>query len=154
MVTLIISGGQTGADQGALRAAVTLGIPTGGWAPKGYLTETGPNFDLRDVYGLMEHETSHDYAPRTKDNVQLADATLILGRRSRGSNLTERLCQLLGKPFLWVTMPEMPTQAGIVKCRLWLARTELTCLNVAGNRESVSPGLCQLTAEYLEWVLG
>jgi hypothetical protein len=31
----LISGGQTGADQGALDAALELGHPCGGWCPKG-----------------------------------------------------------------------------------------------------------------------
>ena len=35
----IISGGQTGADMGGLLAAKDLGIRTGGWMPKGWLTE-------------------------------------------------------------------------------------------------------------------
>ncbi|MFO7971456.1 MAG: putative molybdenum carrier protein [Desulfobacterales bacterium] len=35
MLTKIISGGQTGADQAALDAAIELGIPHGGWIPKG-----------------------------------------------------------------------------------------------------------------------
>ena len=52
--TQIISGGQTGADQGALRAALDLGISTGGVAPKGYKTETGPHQVLPYVYGLPE----------------------------------------------------------------------------------------------------
>lgn len=37
----IISGGQTGADQGALQAAHSLNIPTGGYAPFNYNTELG-----------------------------------------------------------------------------------------------------------------
>jgi predicted Rossmann-fold nucleotide-binding protein len=39
MLTRVISGGQTGVDQAALRAAKTRGIATGGFAPKGWLTE-------------------------------------------------------------------------------------------------------------------
>jgi len=35
MLTKIISGGQTGADQAALDAAIELGIPQGGWRAKG-----------------------------------------------------------------------------------------------------------------------
>lgn len=35
----VISGGQTGADFGALLAARDCGIETGGWAPKGWLRE-------------------------------------------------------------------------------------------------------------------
>jgi hypothetical protein len=42
MITKIISGGQTGADQGALYAAIGLDIPHGGWVPKGGKTEGGP----------------------------------------------------------------------------------------------------------------
>ncbi len=35
MIERILTGGQTGADQAALRAARAAGIATGGWAPKG-----------------------------------------------------------------------------------------------------------------------
>ena len=35
MLERIISGGQTGADRGGLDAAIELGIPHGGWCPKG-----------------------------------------------------------------------------------------------------------------------
>ena len=41
MIRKIISGGQTGADQAALDAAIKLGIAHGGWIPKGRLTEKG-----------------------------------------------------------------------------------------------------------------
>lgn len=34
-ITKIISGGQTGADRAGLDAAIALGIPHGGWCPKG-----------------------------------------------------------------------------------------------------------------------
>ena len=37
----IVSGGQTGVDQGALDAAMSLGLAWGGWAPKGWLAENG-----------------------------------------------------------------------------------------------------------------
>ena len=38
MVTKIISGGQTGADQPGPAVAKHLGIPTGCFVPKGFLT--------------------------------------------------------------------------------------------------------------------
>jgi hypothetical protein len=53
MIERVISGGQTGADQGGLRAAQACGIPTGGWAPRGWLTEAGPAPWLAD-WGLVE----------------------------------------------------------------------------------------------------
>jgi hypothetical protein len=42
MIEKVMSGGQTGADHGGLRAARRCGIATGGWAPRGWLTEAGP----------------------------------------------------------------------------------------------------------------
>jgi hypothetical protein len=51
MIVKIISGGQTGVDRAALDAAIRLGIPHGGWIPKGRLTEDGP---LPDTYALKE----------------------------------------------------------------------------------------------------
>jgi hypothetical protein len=39
VLSKIISGGQTGADQAALDAAIELGVPHGGWTPKGRLSD-------------------------------------------------------------------------------------------------------------------
>lgn len=50
----VISGGQTGADRAALEAAAKLGVPTGGWAPPGFLTSRGKDFALRDQFHLKE----------------------------------------------------------------------------------------------------
>ena len=60
MITKIISGGQTGADQAALDAAIEMGIPHGGWIPRGRLTESGP---LPQRYNLQEMPTG-DYLSR------------------------------------------------------------------------------------------
>ncbi|HPN84875.1 MAG TPA: putative molybdenum carrier protein, partial [Victivallales bacterium] len=40
-IVKIVSGGQTGADRGGLDAAIALGIPHGGYCPKGRLAEDG-----------------------------------------------------------------------------------------------------------------
>ena len=37
----IVSGGQTGVDRGGLEAAIALGLPYGGWVPKGLIAEDG-----------------------------------------------------------------------------------------------------------------
>ena len=52
MLKKIISGGQTGADREALETARDLGIETGGFVPKGWLTEDGPDYSLHDfIFG-------------------------------------------------------------------------------------------------------
>lgn len=85
MIERVITGGQTGADQGALRAARAAGIATVGWAAKGWLVE-GP-YDLLSrkhvdepapwlaEYGLVECPRK-GYPERTKANVRDADALL------------------------------------------------------------------------------
>jgi len=74
MLTKIISGGQTGADRAALDAAIDLGIPHGGWIPKGRNAEDGT---LPDKYQLQEMPTA-SYPKRTEQNVIDSDGTLIL----------------------------------------------------------------------------
>ena len=85
MIEKIISGGQTGADQGALDAAINLGIPHGGWIPKGRITEDGP---LPDRYNLIEMPSA-SYPDRTRKNIRESDGTLILShsRLTSGSEL-------------------------------------------------------------------
>lgn len=78
----IISGGQTGADQGGLLAAKELGIKTGGYIVRAYMTENGPAPWLAE-YGLIELP-DYNYPARTRKNVQESDATALFGR------LTER----------------------------------------------------------------
>ena len=110
MLSKIISGGQTGADQAALDAAIELGIPHGGWIPKGRLTEAGP---LPDKYGLTEM-TNKDYLKRTKQNVLDSDATVIFshGDLKGGSKRTADFATELRKPFLHIdltkTLPSEP----------------------------------------------
>ena len=65
MIEKIISGGQTGADQAALDAAIKLGVSHGGWIPKGRITEEGV---LPHKYKLKQMPTD-SYPKRTEQNV-------------------------------------------------------------------------------------
>jgi predicted Rossmann-fold nucleotide-binding protein len=73
----VVSGGQTGVDQAALRAARAAGFETGGFAPQGWATEAGPAPWLAE-YGLVECRVG-GYPARTFENVRVADATLWIG---------------------------------------------------------------------------
>ena len=130
-VQKVISGGQTGIDQLGLEVARSLGIPTGGVAPKGYLTEYGPNSALQEWYGLTEH-TSAQYPPRTKANVQVANGTVIFGELTGGTKLTLDACENEGKPYL-----VNPTADEL---RAWLIEHKIKILNVAGSRGSKLDG--------------
>lgn len=143
VITKIISGGQTGADQGGLVAARRLGLQTGGYAPKGYRTEAGPALWLAG-WGLTE-ATSSNYKDRTGYNIRSSDATLILGIKSAGSTYTQWFCHVFEYPCLWL-VPEM---TDMNRLQDWLKGNRVRTLNVADNRESVNPGINARTQEFL-----
>ena len=145
----VISGGQTGADQGGLAAAEALGLRTGGFAPKGWRTEAGRTSSLGTRYGLTQHVSSA-YPPRTEANVKAADLTVVYdesGGKSPGSKLTIRLCRGHGKLFL-VNPP-------VEELAIVLRLADLRVVNIAGNRESSHPGIGERVKKHLmaAWLL-
>jgi hypothetical protein len=144
----IVSGGQTGVDRAALDVAMALGIPHGGWCPKGRLAEDGV---IPRQYQLAETELP-DYARRTEQNVFDSDATLILcrGQPSGGTELTRRLAERLRRPYLVVDLLQ-PIDWPMV--RAWLAQRGSGTLNVAGPRESQCPGIHGEAVEFLREAL-
>jgi hypothetical protein len=132
----VFSGGQTGVDRAALDAALALGLPVGGWCPRGRRAEDGP---VPDRYPLRE-TPSADYAERTERNVRDSDATLILhrGRMSGGTRLTAELARRLGKPLLARDLAKPIDVGGIAD---WLDANDVRILNCAGPRESGAPGI-------------
>lgn len=123
----IISGGQTGVDQLALKVGKYLGIETGGTAPKGFLTEEGSTPILGSRYGLIEHE-SPLYPPRTEQNIKDADITLLFGdMNSRGSKLAKSLS--VKNYMLLVENPKVEDIKNYI-------RDGYKTFNIGGNRGS------------------
>jgi len=140
----IISGGQTGVDRGALDAAMLLGIPHGGWCPRGRLAEDGR---IPKHYRLAE-TPSRDYAARTEQNVVDSDATLILcrGPLRGGTKLTRYLTTRHDRPCLVVDLDAPPPKDEIHQ---WLQAHKVAVLNVAGPRESQRPGIGVAAATFI-----
>lgn len=124
----IVSGGQTGVDQMALRIAQRHNIPTGGWAPKGWRTEFGAEPSLR-TFGLVEHE-SGDYPGRTVANVQNSDGTVWFGGPDFGGYMSTRgACTHQRKPFFEVLDPSY-----LNRFVEWVRMSKIQTLNCAGPR--------------------
>lgn len=126
MLTKIISGGQTGIDRMALEVARELGFPTGGSAPRDFMTELGPDPSLQD-FGLVALPQK-EYPVRTRKNVVDSDGTVIYGDLTGGTGLTEEFCVEEGRPYL-----VNPEPAGLVA---FIRERGIRLLNVAGNRGS------------------
>jgi hypothetical protein len=152
MIKKIISGGQTGADRGGLEAGAKLGLATGGHCPKNYKTEIGNDFSLKN-FGLI-CTVSDKYPPRTNLNIQNSDGTVVFGKLyERGSALTIDLCKnTWNKPVLELPLLESSEESALMKLyEMYFVRWASTIgiLNVAGNRESVFPGIQKFVEEFL-----
>lgn len=151
----IISGGQTGADRGALLAAIDLGIPIGGWMPRGARAEDGriPGH----IAQFLRETASSGYEARTGMNVRDADGTLILSlgeTLQKGSLRTQRIASDMGRPCLHLVLRSAPTdpdqppsmsQDSVERWIRWIHEHPIRILNVAGPRESREPGLQKIT---------
>lgn len=150
----IVSGGQRGADRGALDAARAKKIPTGGFAATGYATCNGPAPELAS-YGLVEGGT---YQERTVKNVTYSDGTLIIASNmtSVGTALTIRECFSKKKPLYAISCRsddyrlQSRTLDEVIE---WLNRHCITTLNVAGNRDKVGTKHYDLAHEVISQVI-
>jgi hypothetical protein len=139
----IISGGQTGADQGGLDAAIASHLPHGGKCPAGRRSEDGP---IPHHYKL-EEVAERNYKVRTEANVVDSDATFIFskGTPKTGSKLTIQYCKKHNKPWIHIDVAETDFFVLAAKINQWLSfHSRDMVINIAGSRESSRPGIQRL----------
>ncbi|MBQ9059273.1 MAG: GNAT family N-acetyltransferase [Atopobiaceae bacterium] len=147
-ISQIRSGGQTGADRGALDAARDKGVAICGWCPPGGLAEDMPEAPglLKD-YPELKESPSEGYIERTAWNVRDSHATLIVApagiEPKSGTEMTLRFAEQYERPHLVVR-----TISELADARQWLDGLERgIILNVAGPRESKTPGTYAITRQ-------
>lgn len=137
---VIISGGQTGVDRAALDFALHNNLLCRGWCPLGRLAEDGV---LKPVYPLNETFSS-DPKIRTEMNVLNSDGTLIIifEEMDEGTRFAFDIANHNFKPvFVWELLKKTNPQ----HFKNWLKKNKLEILNIAGPRESFSPGIYEET---------
>ena len=152
----IISGGQTGADRGALDAAMIAGIRHGGWCPRGRKAEDG---EIPAKYRLVETYTSH-FAARTEQNVIDSHGTVVFtfGKPRGGSEKTLAFARKYRRPCLQVDLKVVTNEQAALALLEWLQPGGLSTgysecpqpnpvLNIAGSRESEAPGIQERVRE-------
>jgi hypothetical protein len=114
--------------------------------PRGYRTEDGPRPEFAELYGAREHE-SPEYPPRTLANASWADATLWFGEGdSRGFGCTLKACRSARKPIIVINNLYAIVPRVVVTL---IEREAYHILNIAGNRESSSPGIGEWVGRYM-----
>jgi hypothetical protein len=131
MLKKIISGGQSEADQAALDIAIKLGIPHGGWIPKGRTTETGT---LPERFKLKEMSSDHD-AECIRQNVKDATGTLIIsyGRLTGDLESARKATLRYGRQMLSVDLDQMDDIKAALLLNDWIQLYRIDVLFVIGQ---------------------
>jgi hypothetical protein len=153
MLDKVMSGGQTGADIAGLKVAREFNIPTGGWIPRGFLTQDGYKPEYKDLYNLTQHK-SDKYPPRTFSNVRDSDGTM---RFASDWDSSGEICTLKGiiqyrKPYFDVDIARLDPLS-VARAIHWLNVHKIKILNVAGNAAKTCPYAEIRTSEYLRFLL-
>ena len=143
----IVSGGQTGVDQGALAAALAAGVPCGGWCPVGRKSEQGV---IPSRYPVQELRGA-GYRERTLQNVVESDGTAIifLAVLEGGTRLTARYCEQKDRPYVLIDAAAHSHADAVTALQDFLLSNDIEVLNVAGPRESKWPEAYSYTLELL-----
>jgi len=153
-IARIRSGGQTGADRGALDAALDAEVTIAGWCPKGGRAEDFEHAPgLLMPYPQLVETPSSGYVQRTAWNVRDSHATLIVApdglEPESGTQMTVDFAQDYDRPVLVVAGME-----DLAAIREWLATLEEgITLNVAGPRASKCMRAYDVTFEIIAHLL-
>jgi hypothetical protein len=150
MIKKIVSGGQRGAGQAALDAAIKWDIPHAGWVPKGRKTEHGR---LLSIYKLKEMPTD-SYPERTEKNVIDSDGTLIIthGKPTGESEYALEMAKKHHRPHF---LADLKINSGFATARAiysWIKEHTIESLNVAGSKASKDLHTYRAAMKILEMV--
>ena len=148
MLKKIISGGQIGADQAALDAAIKYNFPYGGWIQKGRKTQSGI---LPDKYHLKEMFVA-GFKERIEQNVIDSDGTVVIshGNLSGGADYSQKMAKKHNRPCIHIDLNETPAFIAASKINTWIIENNIELLNVAGSRASEDPDIYRETFYIVE----
>jgi hypothetical protein len=150
MVDRKISGSETGADQAGWRVARTLGIPDGGSMPRGSCLRRGRAPTSPTCTGCRTRRPPAIQPDPSERSGESRDG--VFGTTdSRGAKTTFLACDQLAKSCVRVYTGRPTRPSDVAE---WIARSRhIKVLNVAGNRESLNPGISGRAERFLGAVL-
>ena len=148
MIKKIISGGQIGADQGALDVAIKYGIPHGGWIQKGRRTQSGI---LPPKYHLQEMSTA-SFKDRIEQNVIDSHGSVVIthGTLSGGADYCIKMAQKHGRPCLHIDLSTLSEFTAASRLNAWIKENDIEVLNVNGSRTSEDSNIYKDTMDIIE----
>jgi hypothetical protein len=148
MLKKIISGGQVGADQGALDVAIKYGIPHGGWIQKGRKTQSGI---LPPKYHLKEMSTA-SFKDRIEQNVIDSNGSVIIthGTLTGGADYCLKMAVKHDRPYLHIDLNTLSEFTAASRLNAWIRDNDIEVLNVNGSRASEDSSIYKDTMDIIE----
>lgn len=155
------SGGQSGADRGAMDAAQVCGVRVEGWCPAGGWAEdlTEPP-GVRRLYPQMVETPSADVAQRTEWNIRDSTCCIALNTAergvSRGTDLGYECYEKYGIPHFEVVVDGPETiDAQVKSACMWLQGIDepAIVLGFGGPRASEYPGIYDIAYRVVRAIL-
>jgi hypothetical protein len=147
MLRKVVTGGQTGAEQAAWASARRAGIETGGYMPRGFLTDAGPAPRVGALYGAVEFPM--DDARRIRANLRRADGLFWLGDAG-SADARDAFAACVEQSTAYRAINLGVTQPSEMSS--WLGVFETSVLVVGGEGESRCPGIGLLVEAFLDRV--
>lgn len=156
------SGGQSGADRGAMDAALACGIVVSGWCPAGGWAEDFPDPPgVRSLYPQMVETPSRDVAQRTEWNIRDSTCCIVLNTQDRGASPgTDVGYGFYGKysvPYFEIVVDgPVSVDEQVERARSWLLDLDSAdvVLGFGGPRASEYPGIYDIAYHVVASLVG
>ena len=160
-ITEIRSGGQSGADRGAMDAARAFGTPLSGWCPAGGWAEDFPTAPgVLALYPEMVETPSSNVIQRTEWNIRDSTCCLVFNTKAEGTSpgtdvgfvFNERY----GIPHREFALDDPDSYDAQVTAAVdWLndMNDDAIVLGVGGPRESEYPGMHDIAFDIVTSIL-
>ena len=160
-IVKLISGGQSGADRGAMDAARDCGMPLGGWCPAGGWAEDLPEPPgVLALYPELLETPSSDVAQRTEWVIRDASCCVVLNTRergtSRGTDIGYALYEKYGTPHFEIVLDgETTVEEQVQSAIAWLRALEddAIVIGAGGPRASEYPGVYDISYGVVKAIL-
>ena len=161
MVIELRSGGQSGADRGAMDAARHCGVAVSGWCPAGGWAEDFPTPPgVREIYPEMRETPLSDVIQRTEWNIRDSTCCIVFNTKSpgtsRGTDAGYRFYEKYRLPFFEFQIGDSASYAAQTQAAInWLEelRDDAIVLGVGGPRASEYPGIYDIAFNVVATIL-
>ena len=155
------SGGQSGADRGAMDAARSCGVRVSGWCPAGGWAEDYPVAPgVLSLYPEMVETPSSDVIQRTEWNIRDSTCCLVLSSRepgvSPGTDAGYAFNEKYGVPHMKFWIDDAASYDAQISAVIdWLEGLcdDAIVIGIGGPRESEYPGVYEISYQVVSSLL-